>query len=268
MDYRSRLAWASLFCLLGIGSTSVASRFSSTPSHFIKLPIRNCRLQTTVSNMKVQELRKALQAHFDKAQFDFTKIGIDTNLDENYLVKDGISFFPYGRGLLTSGDEIPKDCVLFLGSDWGTLEYAHKVVSAGKGEETNPTIRNLRKLVDKENESRVFLSNVFIGLRTQGTNTATYPAFQNKEYCEINEVVFRTQIELIKPRKIVALGQRVEKFLAENLHGFDIEVQVIPHPSLLPTNLSKSIKKKESLTDVSKERIAKEIEQIKKRIWK
>ena len=218
--------------------------------------------------MKVQELRKALQAHFDKDHFDFTPIGIDANLAENYLVKDGISFFPYGRGLLTSGDEVPKDCILFLGSDWGTLEYVRKVISSGKGEEKNPTIRSLRRLVDTENESHVFLSNIFIGLRTQGTNTTSYPAFQKQEYNAINKAAFKTQIELVNPRKIVALGQRVKTFLSKNLQGFDIEVEAVIHPSLLPTNISKDIKKKEGITNVSKERIAQEMAQIKKRIWK
>ncbi len=216
--------------------------------------------------MKVQELRKRLQDLFREKSFE----GFNTNFSDAQFVNKGICFFPYGRGLLTDGEDISKDSVLFLGSDWGSIADNDEYVKAnneglftGEKNPTNSNIVNL--LTEKNKEDKVFLSNIFMGLRTEtDSNIQSYSYVNNKDYQRLCKEFLSIQLEQITPRKIVALGNRVEAFLNKHFKG--TEFLKIPHPSMLHTNLSQRLTK-ENGVKASSEEIRQEIERIKKQIW-
>lgn len=216
--------------------------------------------------MEVQELRKRLQNLFSGKTYK----GFNTDFSDEQFVKKGVCFFPYGRGLLIDGDEIQKDSILFLGSDWGSLADNNEYVKSNNGGafagEKNPTNNNIINLLTEEGQkNKVFLSNVFMGLRTEtDSNIQSYSHANKKDYQEICKTFLSIQIELIQPRKVVALGNRVDKFLEKHFKG--TEFLKIPHPSMLHSNVAQHLTKKNGVKATSKD-IAQEIERIKKQIW-
>lgn len=171
--------------------------------------------------MLIETLRKELKEIFKGKSFN----GIDTDFDK-YLIKNDIGFFPYGSGLITTKREIQENCFLILGSDFGSTFYAKGIIE--KGEEKNQTYRNLKKIINDENKERVFLSNVFMGLREGETsNIKDFPAFENEQYKQSCKVFLELQIARLKPYRIITLGQRPENFIRQNLN---IKTFNIPHP--------------------------------------
>lgn len=220
--------------------------------------------------MKVQKLREELKNQFKDRSFS----GINTNFSDEQLITAGVSFFPYGRGLLVSGDEIPKDCVLFLGSDWGTDKDNNEAVEANKygklKREKNITVNNLKDLlIGEENWSRAFLSNALMGLREENkSNIKPHKAFSNKNYQECCKDFLKCQIEKINPVRIITLGSRADKFMRKNCpEEFKDKIHSIPHPCLLHGNIGKRIKKEKNGVKASQEEVLQEIEKIKEKIW-
>ena len=172
--------------------------------------------------MDIETLRKELKNIFKGKTFD----GINTDFDK-YLIKNGVGFFPYGSGLLTTKKEIPKGSFLFLGSDFGSTNSILKAIE--KGEAKNPTYRNLNEIIDDEHKERVFLSNVYMGLRDKVKSTIEeVTIYNNEEYQQLSKTFLEFQINHIKPLKIITLGVKPEKFIRENLEY--IETLNIPHP--------------------------------------
>ena len=64
----------------------------------------------------------------------------------------------------------------------------------------------------------VFLTNTYMGLRKKRGNIADYQApYSNQEYEELCIGFLEFQIKNIKPRKIVTLGAKVDKFIRNNI---------------------------------------------------
>ena len=204
--------------------------------------------------MTVEKLREELINRFENArkkEFDH----IDTDFqNEKYLVEEGDSFFPYGRGLLNNGNEIGEGGILFLGYDWGDTETAKKVVEKNKelkkegkepiGEKNGPTLRNLLGLIGENPLEPVFLTNTYMGLRKKRGNIADYQApYSNQEYEELCIGFLEFQIKNIKPRKIVTLGAKVDKFIRNNISEVVYahkNILHIIHPCLLQANFGRS----------------------------
>jgi len=220
--------------------------------------------------MKVQELRKELKNQFNGTNFS----GINTDFSDEQLVTSGVSFFPYGSGLLVPGDKIPKDCVLFLGSDWGTDKDNAEAVKANKPGSTkrkkNITVNNLKDLlIGKDNWGKAFLSNALMGLREENkSNIKPHKAFSDIDYQERCKDFLKYQIEEINPVRIITLGARADKFIRKNCpEKFKNKIHSIPHPCLLHGNIGKRIKKEKNGVKASQEEVLQEIEKIRGKIW-
>jgi len=142
---------------------------------------------------------------------------------------EGLSPFPFrlsGQGFFPGGDglwredasascpgELPVDGVLFLGSDFGTLQSYKKLCS--RGYENVSTWRHLRwRILDAGLPTgKVFCSNVYFGLRTVGKALGVYPAVSTEGYPAFCAEFLRFQIEVLSPKLIVTLGPVPQVFV-------------------------------------------------------
>ncbi len=152
--------------------------------------------------MLIEDLRAALDEFFKSKSFPNLNIEFRSR-----LIKNGLGFFPYGSGVLTNTNKIPENCYLFLGHDFGSVEYANSIMQSG--EENKTTLRILLKeLISRELKGEVFLSNIFMGLREgEKSNIKKFAAFENKEYKQLCKNFLEFQIESIKPFRIITLEQ-------------------------------------------------------------
>jgi len=192
--------------------------------------------------MLVETLRNNLEEIFKEHSFQ----DIDTDFS-SHQIKNGLGFFPYGSGTLTTKKEIPEKCYLFLGHDFGSVEYANRIKETGEVKE--PTLRILLKeIIDEEYKEQVFLSNVLMGLRKgEKSNIKKFPPFENKEYQQLCIEFLKFQIDNLKPFRIITLGEKTERFIQQHLNN--INTFNIPHPSFLYPNLKRS-KKWNSTEDI------------------
>ncbi len=122
--------------------------------------------------------------------------------------------------------------IMVVGQDWGDVEY----FKACKGDDKfsgNPTEANLRELLEtfgilieeygKEQEQVVFLTNMILCLKdgfrdtTQSHRGLSAP-IENAWLSNCSENFFRPLVEIIQPKIIIALGERVSKTILD-LYG-------------------------------------------------
>lgn len=135
---------------------------------------------------------------------------------------EGKAFFPIGRGLLENGDEtVSNKLVMILGQDFGTVEYFQQNVRQAGTENTtgNPTWNNLLTLLDASgiDHKSCFFTNAIMGLRKTGKNTDSPVAFKNPTFIAGCQQFFLAQIQVQRPRVILALGYWPAHFLSHNL---------------------------------------------------
>lgn len=184
--------------------------------------------------MLVDELRQILIATFNR-----TFENLNTDFD-NYRIKSGYGFFPHGNGLLKKEEEeIPSKCILVLGKDFGSTKYFEGVREFG--EEKGPTLRNLLGTIEDSSKDKIFLSNVFMGLRKGDvSNIDNFSEQMNVQYLILCKEFLEITIAKIKPSLIVTLGSVPEQFLQQNIAIQKVKLFNIPHPSMWHFNLSKS----------------------------
>ena len=152
-----------------------------------------------VNNLRA-ELIKSFVGNFKSIEVDFKK-----------QIKNGLGFFPYGTGLLQEGQsKIPLNCILILGKEFGSTEYFDRIKN--NGEKSEPTIKNLLKVIDTDLVDKVFLSNVFMGLIKDGKNLDVNREIKNPNYNNLCKEFLEYQINSINPLLIVTLGNIPNEF--------------------------------------------------------
>lgn len=155
----------------------------------------------------------------------FTKLNEYTDYPTSVSNKNGEikyrAFFPAGNGIYGGSNSFPKNGIMILGQDWGTEKGYDEDLKRGGEPENYPTWKNILKFLEATGLSTdyCFFTNVFMGLRKEGTAYGRFPAFnnkpENKKYLDNCKEFFLYQIEIQKPKLILVLGLRVAEFLAE-----------------------------------------------------
>ncbi len=211
-------------------------------------------------NYTVASLRKKLNETFLHVDSDVMKVSIDK------CIENEIGFFPYGSGLLTGKKDLPQNGIMVLGQDFGTEEYLTEDVLKN-GEIKSKTYVNFKTIIPSGKEDKVFLTNLFIGLRKTGKMSGKNPAFFKKNrkgnYLELCFSFFEEQLKFTNPTKIIVLGkvpycallQKYGKNDFTKFADFDYssdktiivneksyKIAPIQHPSMWNSNLKKSKK--------------------------
>lgn len=130
---------------------------------------------------------------------------------------DITAFFPGGNGLWSEEhtDIIPN--ILVLGQDFSTLEDYKRIVLGESTDLGCPTWRNLIELFDEVSIDlkRCFFSNVFMGLRKEGSLTGKFPGARDKEFVKRNLEFLLFQIDSIRPNIIITLGRPASEMVAK-----------------------------------------------------
>jgi hypothetical protein len=137
----------------------------------------------------------------------------------------GQGFFPGGDGLwrdefrikLSSSSPFPVGGIMFLGNDFGTLQTFEKTLRTGY--ENVLTWRNLkRRLTAAEIPGEVgFYTNAVLGLRTDKKAIDYLNWSRHPEFCQFCGDFLRVQLEVMKPRLLVVLGQRPKDTICSTL---------------------------------------------------
>lgn len=160
--------------------------------------------------------RKQLEALWRRAQ---DEVGLSAGA--HWPVRDIIpapAFFPGGLGCVSESALNNGSCVggvMFIGQDFGTVEYAEKVLQSGQGEDASVTWRVLLDLLKAEgiNAQECFFTNALLGLRPGAAMTGNAPGWRDPRLVEASRAFLREQIGLIRPAAIFALGLPAARFL-------------------------------------------------------
>lgn len=207
----------------------------------------------------VAQLRKELELVFNSVSSNLMNISFTDK-----IIQNGIGFFPYGSGLL--GFEkvnLPQNCVMILGQDFGTESYLTQKI-LDDGEVGNKTYNNLTKTIPTMDKANYFLTNLLIGLRKSDKMTGRNPVLDNtidnKWYLDACFSFFEKQLLATNPKLIVVLGSVPIKAILQryqcntfisfkenspetqnytiNANNKHYKIIAIPHPSMWHFNLN------------------------------
>lgn len=121
------------------------------------------------------------------------------------------AFFPGGLGCVSEAALNSASCVggvMFIGQDFGTVEYTENVLASGQGEAASVTWSVLLKLLSAEriDPEQCFFTNALLGLRPGTVMTGNAPGWRDPRLVEASRIALREQIRLIRPTAIFALG--------------------------------------------------------------
>lgn len=207
----------------------------------------------------VAQLRKELEDFFNALSYKL----IDTSLKDK-IIQNGIGFFPYGSGLLGSDKEnLPQGGLMILGQDFGDMDYITSELIQN-GEANKPTFRKTTELINTYPKEKVFMTNLFMGLRKEKGMIGDNPALKKKtkdiDYLNASVKFFKLQLEYVNPTKIIVLGKAPYNFICNEFntksnkvitfstyisnqvpeklfHINNIPVLCIPHPSMWNSNV-------------------------------
>ncbi|MGN6802009.1 MAG: uracil-DNA glycosylase family protein [Ginsengibacter sp.] len=166
--------------------------------------------------MRASELFESYKEEVSKVP-DIEAIFSNSGLTNTYGLLD-FGFFPLGSGVFKEGAskigeaEISECKIMVLGNDFGTKEYIDKQCLGNREKPGNPTIRNLLKGLDLDVET-TFFTNLFLGLRTGGTNIKRAVPIQ-EDYKEFCFDFFKKQLDFLDPEIVLCLGKDVGNTLS------------------------------------------------------
>lgn len=130
---------------------------------------------------------------------------------------DITAFFPGGKGLWSEEHSDIMPNILVLGQDFSTLDDYKKILRNQSADLGCPTWRNLIKLFDEVSIDlkQCFFSNVFMGLRKEGSLTGKFPGARDKEFVRRNLEFLLFQIDSIRPKIIITLGRPASEMVAK-----------------------------------------------------
>jgi uracil-DNA glycosylase len=138
---------------------------------------------------------------------------------------EGTAFFPGGLGLWLEEDgpllPFPKDFMV-VGQDFNTFATYERARITGSEVESSSTWRNIRQIFPMMDIALTdcFFTNVYMGLRAVGPETGRFPGAKDPGYADRCATFFRRQIEVARPRIIIALGLEPLRFLSNRVFGF------------------------------------------------
>ncbi len=206
--------------------------------------------------MNVSELRNKIHQVY-KEESIYMELSL-----QNRLIKSGLGFFPYGSGLLMENtSELPQNGLMIVGQDFGNINYLKsKILEVG--EANKPTFKKTVELINGFPNEKVFLTNLFMGLRNgKSKMIGVNPALNNNEkaYLNASTQFFELQLKYLKPQKIIVLGKAPYNFICsefgekahmvvtfkrylleqvpKQFHQLNAPVLCIPHPSMWNSNV-------------------------------
>ncbi len=131
----------------------------------------------------------------------------------------GTGFFPGGTGIWCEGaDDVPQlpvGGVMVLGHNFDKVSAYEKSLRNCTENLNSPTWGNLLPVLERAGvrKEECFFTNVYMGL-IEGKATGRFPGANCPDFVKRCEHFFAEQIELQRPRAILALGLHVPIFLA------------------------------------------------------
>jgi hypothetical protein len=138
----------------------------------------------------------------------------------------GRCFFPGGNGLAQACGSLPKQPIMLVGQDFGTLSYWNSLgpYEVANGEPSSGTWAAIERWIGEGllNPTRCFFTNVLLGVRDDVSDSrrridGPSPGLSHGRY--VNESVdsLLRQIQMLKPSVVVALGVVPAWLLADRL---------------------------------------------------
>lgn len=131
---------------------------------------------------------------------------------------NGIGFFPGAKGLWNVHDEtLSNKSFMILGHDFGNEKDFDISVKRGDENLQGLTWKNLLKMLMEYNidVQDCFFTNGIMGVRINSSAIGKSPGFDDPTFLNDCRNLFLKQIEVQKPKIILALGQHIWKFLSE-----------------------------------------------------
>jgi hypothetical protein len=124
-----------------------------------------------------------------------------------------LAFFPVGPGW--KGTAFPRKKIMVLGNNFGSERYIEKIRENRQGDTKAPTWKNLCELFKHANisEECCFFTNAYMGAISGEKNVGKTPGCHDTVYLKFCQRMFFYQLEVQRPRLIVALGKWVPPFL-------------------------------------------------------
>jgi hypothetical protein len=134
----------------------------------------------------------------------------------------GRSFFPGGCGLAFGLDQpYPHRPIMLVGQDFDNAEGWNEPdeEKLQRGEENSPTWQGIAKLQSAGliNLNRCYFTNALLGARISPINTKPSPALNEHGYVEASLDRLESQIKLLRPTVVVALGSVPATLIARRL---------------------------------------------------
>ena len=133
----------------------------------------------------------------------------------------GTAFFPGGAGLwgAVPGEPLPPmpiGGVMILGHDFHSEAAFERSFQSGSEYLRGPTWGSLLKLLAAVSlvPERCFFTNAYMGLRQGDATTGRFPGSRDKNFVERCRQFFLLQLEELRPRLILTLGNYVPAFIA------------------------------------------------------
>ena len=134
----------------------------------------------------------------------------------------GTAFFPGGRGLWMEETAAvlprwPDRGVMVIGQDFDSESSYRKSLARGKEKLESGTWRNLLPLLSTAGvrPDECFFTNLFMGVRRGDKSTGRHPDVGERGFVLRCEQLLLREIEMQRPRIILALGIIVPRFLSE-----------------------------------------------------
>jgi len=133
----------------------------------------------------------------------------------------GPGFFPGCVGLYDIDRGNTEKLIMVVGQDFDTKENHKKLTEEGEVN-SNPTWRNLKKLLDDIHidKNDCFFTNAYMGLRKNALkNTGPSPAKKSQPFVKQCQEFFKEQLRAINPEIVLILGLEPAKFIAKMFPG-------------------------------------------------
>ncbi|HEX3549081.1 MAG TPA: uracil-DNA glycosylase family protein [Candidatus Elarobacter sp.] len=134
---------------------------------------------------------------------------------------DGTAFFPGGHGLWRGLEPhgpvpmlFPEECVLFVGHNFDKVAGYERSLQRGIEVVNGPTWRNLREYIAHAGlrPEQCFFTNALMGLQPEKARGRLKTTERFRAECS---AFLKDQIDLVRPRAVVALGPVAQKYVAD-----------------------------------------------------
>ncbi len=139
----------------------------------------------------------------------------------------GIAFFPGGLGLWLGNNavnaELPVGQIMVVGQDFNSVKAYELARQRGTEVGISPTWKVLQEILRASNicPEKCFFANLYMGLRVKGRETGRFPGAKDKPFVRRCITFFERQLEVGRPKLIMALGIEPFRVLAKPVFDLD-----------------------------------------------